>query len=265
MFIFICLFSCRLAGVFGESVSVMEGDSVTLNTHLTEIQRDGLIMWKFGLVLIAKINAKDNKRDFYDERFKDRLQLDQTGSLNITNTRTTDSGFYKVTSSRTEKPLNTFNLTVYARLPVPIISSTSSQNPPPSLSSSVSKCLLLCSVVNVSDVTLSWYRGNSLLSSISVSDLNRSLSLHLECLDDSYSCVVNNPIRNQTQHLNNTELCQPCSAVSQIVLISAPGSLLIIAAVGIFCICRKRRKTDQEAETVETGAEITYADPTFYK
>uniref|UniRef100_A0A8C1QSD5 Si:ch73-27e22.6 n=1 Tax=Cyprinus carpio TaxID=7962 RepID=A0A8C1QSD5_CYPCA len=91
----------------------MEGDSVTLNTHLTEIQRDGLIMWKFGLVLIAKINAKDNKRDFYDERFKDRLQLDQTGSLNITNTRTTDSGFYKVTSSRTEKPLNTFNLTVY--------------------------------------------------------------------------------------------------------------------------------------------------------
>ncbi|KTG40633.1 hypothetical protein cypCar_00028820 [Cyprinus carpio] len=136
-------------------------------------------MWKFGLVLIAKINAKDNKRDFYDERFKDRLQLDQTGSLNITNTRTTDSGFYKVTSSRTEKPLNTFNLTVY--------------------------------VVNVSDVTLSWYRGNSLLSSISVSDLNRSLSLHLECLDDSYSCVVNNPIRNQTQHLNNTELCQPCS------------------------------------------------------
>ncbi|XP_052447234.1 hepatocyte cell adhesion molecule isoform X4 [Carassius gibelio] len=263
MFIFICLISCWLAGVLGDevkSVSVMEGDSVTLNTDLTEIQRDDLIMWTFELALIAKTNGKDNKREFYNERFRDRLKLDQTGSLIITNTRTTDSGLYKVTSSRREMPLNTFNLTVFACLSVPLISSTSSQNPPSS-----SSCSFLCSVVNVSDVTLSWYKGNSLLSSISVSDLSRSLSLHLECLDDFYSCVVNNPIRNHTTYLNNTEYCQPCSDVSRIALISAPGSLLIIAAVGIFFICRKHRKTDQEAETVETGAEITYADPIFYK
>ncbi|KAL0161077.1 hypothetical protein M9458_044802, partial [Cirrhinus mrigala] len=70
-------------------------------------------MWTFGHILIAKINGKDNKREFYDERFRNRLKLDQTGSLTLTNTRTTDSGFYIVTSSRTEMPLNTFNLTVY--------------------------------------------------------------------------------------------------------------------------------------------------------
>ncbi|XP_058617516.1 uncharacterized protein LOC131530980 [Onychostoma macrolepis] len=223
--------------VFGvdavKSVSVTEGDSVTLNSDDTEIQRDDLIMWTFGLVLIAKIKGKNNKREFYDERFRDRLQLDQTGSLSITNTRTTDSGLYKVTSSRRESPLNTFNLTVY-----------------------VSSCVFLCSVVNVSHVTLSWYKGNSLSSSISVSDLSRSLSLSLECLDDSYSCVLNNPISNQTRHLNNTEICQPCSdSVSLIVLISAAaadaGSLLIVAAVGIFCIGRKHRKTDQEVQTRE--------------
>ncbi|XP_058615931.1 hepatic and glial cell adhesion molecule-like [Onychostoma macrolepis] len=274
MFISICLFSWSLVGVFGvdevKSVSVTERDSVTLNTGLTEMQRDDLIMWTCGLVLIAKINRKDNKREFYDERFRDRLKLDQTGSLSITNTRTTDSGLYKVTSSRRESPLNTFNLTVYAHLPVPVISSTSSQNPPPSSSSSglsTSRCSLMCSVLNVSDATLSWYKGNSLSSSISVSDLSRSLSLSLECLDDSYSCVLNNPISNQTRHLNNTELCQPCSDVSLIALISAAaaGSLLIIAAVGIVCICRKHRKTDQERETVETDAEIAYADPTLYK
>ncbi|XP_052447232.1 hepatocyte cell adhesion molecule isoform X3 [Carassius gibelio] len=269
MFIFICLISCWLAGVFGDevkSVSVMEGDSVTLNPDLTEIQRNDLIMWTFELALIAKTNGKDNKREFYDERFRDRLKLDQTGSLIITNTRTTDSGLYKVTSSRRLKPLNTFNLTVYACLSVPLISSTSSENPPSSSSSSSSQqnCSFLCSVVNVSDVSLSWYKGNSLLSSISVSDLSRSLSLHLECLDDFYSCVVNNPITNQTTHLN-TQLCHTCSDVSRIALISAPGSLLIIAAVGIFFICRKHRKTDQEAETVDSGAEISYADPIFYK
>ncbi len=30
-----------------ESVSVMEGDSVTLHTGVTEIQRDDQIVWKF--------------------------------------------------------------------------------------------------------------------------------------------------------------------------------------------------------------------------
>ncbi|KAL0161076.1 hypothetical protein M9458_044801, partial [Cirrhinus mrigala] len=92
----------------------MEGESLTLNTGVTEMQRDDLILWTFGPLLIAKINGKDNKRKFYEERFRDRLKLNhQTGSLTITNTRTTDSGLYTVTSSKIVMPLNTFNITVY--------------------------------------------------------------------------------------------------------------------------------------------------------
>ncbi|XP_050958441.1 CD48 antigen [Labeo rohita] len=256
-FIFICLCSWSLAGVFGDevkSVSVMEGDSVTLNTGDTDKQKDYQILWKFGhnSTLIAKINRKNNETTFYnnnaDGRFRDRLELDQTGSLTITNTRTTDSGLYQVTSIRAQTPLNRFSLTVYAHLPVPIISRDCAS------SSSQQNCLLLCSVVNVSDVSLSWYKGNSLLSSISVSDLNISLSLPLEvgCQDkNTYSCVINNPISNQTTHLNISEFCQTCAEHGlNIVLISAAaaGFLLIVAAVIIFCTCRKHNKVNQESK-----------------
>uniref|UniRef100_A0A9J7ZKF0 Ig-like domain-containing protein n=3 Tax=Cyprinus carpio TaxID=7962 RepID=A0A9J7ZKF0_CYPCA len=220
MFLFICLCSWSLAGVFGgdavKSESVMEGESVTLNTDVNTIKKDDQIRWSFihnnNKILIALINRQNNISTLHDDaldgRFRDRLKLDQTGSLIITNTRTTDSGLYTITGTSTEKPLDTFNLTVYARLSIPVISRDSP--------SSQQNCSLLCSVLNVSRVTLSWYKGNSLLSSISVSDLSISLSLPLEVEyqdNNSYSCVINNPIRNQTTHLDISQLCHTCSEV----------------------------------------------------
>ncbi|XP_050959835.1 uncharacterized protein LOC127161236 [Labeo rohita] len=194
----------------------MERDSVTLHINVTEIQTDDEIEWTFGTDrnLIAKTNGKISRiLDGPDGRFRDRLKLDhQTGSLTITNTRTTDSGIYEAEislSSSVDK--HRFSVTVYARLPVPVISSNSSQ-----CSSSSSYCSLVCSVVNVSHVTLSWYKGNSLLFSISVSDLSISLSLPLEIerVDDSYSCVVAYSFTNRTTHLN-TELCHTCSGCNK--------------------------------------------------
>ncbi|XP_051745425.1 natural killer cell receptor 2B4-like isoform X8 [Ctenopharyngodon idella] len=270
MLIFICLCLWSLNGVFVadavKSESVTEGESVSLNSSLTQIQTHEEIEWKLAELLIAKVK-KNKESKFYSNtaagRFRDRLKLDQTGSLTIINSRTTDSGLYTVSSSRTDTTINTINLTVYAHLPVPVISRDCLS------SSSSSSCSLVCSAVNVGHVTLSWFKGNSSLPSISVSDLSISLSLPLEVEyqdRNTYSCVLNNPIRNQTRHLNITELCHTCAAgppVSLTVLISAAaaaGSLLIVAAVGIFCICRKHRNTHREETRAE---EITYADPTF--
>uniref|UniRef100_A0A8C1ME55 Ig-like domain-containing protein n=1 Tax=Cyprinus carpio TaxID=7962 RepID=A0A8C1ME55_CYPCA len=217
---FCCLCCCRLVGVFGdtvtvESVSVLEGDSVTLHSGFTEIMGGDLIQWRFGSenTSISEIDVMADSMvvydDILDERFRDRLKLDyQTGSLIITNTRTEHTGLYQLQSYTVSKR---FILTVYARLSVPVISSNSSQC---SSSSSQQNCSLLCSVVNVGHVTLSWYKGNSLLSSISVSDLSISLSLPLEVEyqdKNSYSCVLNNPISTQTTHLDITQLCHTCS------------------------------------------------------
>ncbi len=75
-----------------------EGESVTLASGVTE-NPDDVMTWYFNYILIAEITGDQSKicTDVQcKDRFRDRLKLDQTGSLNITNTRTTDSGLYEL-------------------------------------------------------------------------------------------------------------------------------------------------------------------------
>uniref|UniRef100_A0A8C1KXR6 Ig-like domain-containing protein n=1 Tax=Cyprinus carpio TaxID=7962 RepID=A0A8C1KXR6_CYPCA len=251
-------------GVFGADVkSVMEGDSVTLHTDLTDLRGYELILWIFGpgSTRIAQINNVVNKISIYNDvlngKFRDRLQLDErTGSLTITNSSTEDSGLYELQIiGGKDVPPKKFSVIVSAPLPVPVISRNSSQCSSSSSSSSSSSqqnCSLVCSVLNVGHVTLSWYKGNSLLSSISVSDLSISLSLPLEVEyqdKNTYSCVLNNPISNQTQHLDITQLCHTCSApglsAAHVALVCACALAVAAVLCGIYYYCQ--RKTPKQA------------------
>ncbi len=85
-----------------DTVSVKDGDSVTLHTGIKMNQED-VFMWFFNKNVIAEITGDlsfictDVQCNNGTERFRDRLKLDhQTGSLTIMNTRTTDSGLYKL-------------------------------------------------------------------------------------------------------------------------------------------------------------------------
>ncbi|XP_077081580.1 uncharacterized protein LOC143735316 isoform X2 [Siphateles boraxobius] len=94
-----------LEGVFSETRSVKAGESITLHTGLTEIQKDEVMDWTFGAEqnLIARVR-KDNIPTIYNDelngKFKGRLNLDGlTGNLTISNMKTTDSGDYEVSNS----------------------------------------------------------------------------------------------------------------------------------------------------------------------
>uniref|UniRef100_A0A8C1RCI8 Ig-like domain-containing protein n=1 Tax=Cyprinus carpio TaxID=7962 RepID=A0A8C1RCI8_CYPCA len=244
-----------VSGDGSETISVMEGDSATLKTGFTKIQTNHLTIWTFRLnnseIPIAEIHKQiisifDSGEN---ERFRDRLKIDeQTGSLTITNINKLHSGLYKLQIISGDVKHISFSIVVYDILPVPVVIRDSSQNS----SSSVSRCSLLCSVVNVSAVTLSWYKGNSLLSSISVSDLSISLSLPLEVEyqeNNTYSCVINNPIRNQTTHLDISQLCQSSSESNKtsllLVVLLLVLLLLVVTAVVVMMIRRRRNYTSK--------------------
>lgn len=77
---------------------VTAGDSVTLHTGITELQRYDKILWSFGPrgSDIARINVQTKETSFGDdERFRERLHLNsETGDLTIRDVKITHSGDY---------------------------------------------------------------------------------------------------------------------------------------------------------------------------
>ncbi|XP_056614253.1 uncharacterized protein LOC130429615 [Triplophysa dalaica] len=151
----VMLLQIIIQGVFAadtdevKTITVMEGDSVTLHTNLTQIQRDDHILWRLknnnGVTLLAEVYKRYNVNRIYDDidsgRLRDRLNLDnQTGSLTITNISTAYSTLYTLEMINSDGTLYSKFSVIVSRLPVPFISRNASNCSSPSKRSSVSKC-----------------------------------------------------------------------------------------------------------------------------
>ncbi|XP_042604956.1 uncharacterized protein LOC122141495 [Cyprinus carpio] len=163
---FLCLWRLIDATDEMKTVSVMEGESFTLHTDVSEVQKYFLIQWMFGSTRIAEVNRLTQTSSTYggpDERFRDRLHVDQTGSVTIMNTRSTDSGVYKVTVISSETSYMTFNVTVHE-------TPHSSSSPESSLSSNFvsSSCVVNNSTINQT-------------KNLNVTELHQPCSDHFHC------------------------------------------------------------------------------------
>ncbi|KAA0711881.1 hypothetical protein E1301_Tti013485 [Triplophysa tibetana] len=95
----------------------MEGDTVILHSDVHVRPDDVVMEWRFGpqKALIAVTGSANNgiDGDVLEGKFRNRLTLRNTGSLTVSDTRTTDSGVYqlKIINS-TETSYKRFRLTV---------------------------------------------------------------------------------------------------------------------------------------------------------
>lgn len=104
---FFPLFSLLCVSVIKKSVSVIDGDPVTLYTDLTDLLKDDVLEWKYENTMIAKFSRKTNMTTYDDiEIFKGKLRVDEkTGSLTINNLDIKHTGDYTLNISNLRRTL----------------------------------------------------------------------------------------------------------------------------------------------------------------
>ncbi|XP_016135770.1 uncharacterized protein [Sinocyclocheilus grahami] len=110
------IFSVNVIGAAErDEIYVKAGENVTLDPAVLK-NPIHLMTWHFNNISIAEITEDQSKistDDQVNNRFRGRLEVNQTGSLTITNTRSEDSGVYKLqTNSSRFSIVRSFRVTI---------------------------------------------------------------------------------------------------------------------------------------------------------
>ncbi|XP_067254933.1 carcinoembryonic antigen-related cell adhesion molecule 1-like [Chanodichthys erythropterus] len=205
--------------VSGASVSVMEGDSVTLHTGVTTNQQDR-IMWYFNHTRIAQLIGDLSKicTDVQcEERFRDRLKLDhQTGSLTIMNITNTDAAVYhlEITSRNSEK---TFNVAVHG--------ASSAERDEVKTVKEGESVTLDRGVMKIPNYVISWYFKDTLIAEIT-GDLSK-ICTDVQCNDDTEKFRDRLKLDHQTGSLTITNIRITDEGIYKLQIIISSNSFSI--------------------------------------
>uniref|UniRef100_A0A671M0B8 Immunoglobulin domain-containing protein n=1 Tax=Sinocyclocheilus anshuiensis TaxID=1608454 RepID=A0A671M0B8_9TELE len=251
----------------GVSVSVMEGDLVTLHTDVEMNQQDPM-KWYFNDIRIAQIIANQNRTctdvqcNEGTERFRDRLKLDHhTGDLTITNITTTDSGDYKLQTIRRKIIQKIFHVVVHD---VP----AAEQDEIKRKSVKEGEAVTLDSrVIKIQNDMMTWYFNDILITEIT-GDQSK-ICTDEQCkerfrdrltLDHQTGSLTITNIRITDSGLYQLKIIYSIRLRHSIIVLEMPLLLLgviagICAAVGVLvavavcvksCCCRRDRKTNTD-------------------
>ncbi|XP_041839269.1 SLAM family member 5-like isoform X2 [Melanotaenia boesemani] len=238
-------------------INVLEGNNITLDSGLQELEKDHNVMWTQGQDFAGDQIAQ--WKDFIvtiSESYKGILKMDPTtGDLVFLRVTKSLTGFYCVKIWKGSEPhvLRQYLLTVYETVSVPNITAEPTSD---------GTCYVSCSVENGPDVTLTWYQGEKQISQTSNNNISISPTLLLEINREnksSYTCEANNPVSTETTSINSTQLCPPHGSdwnivTATIVALGVVGGVLLVLAALIVCRkyqCIKRTRETYFVETIQ--------------
>uniref|UniRef100_A0A3B4ZB25 CD48 antigen-like n=1 Tax=Stegastes partitus TaxID=144197 RepID=A0A3B4ZB25_9TELE len=189
----VCCCCCCLSVIFPDNtvinVNVLDGNNVTLDPGIKELQKHHTVKWTKGRDFVGTLIAqwKDFKT-FINETFKDVLQLNEhTGALTFTSVTRDLAGLNVL-------PVIHTNASITYQLANDGI------------------CYAICSVRNAPEVTLSWYKEEKKLNESRDPDISVNLTLPLQIQSQPegiYICRAANPVSEETASLNSTQWCPP--------------------------------------------------------
>ncbi|XP_044771957.1 SLAM family member 6 [Neomonachus schauinslandi] len=233
------------------TVNGVLGESVTLSLKLPVHQDIQSITWLHNgksIHFILPKAAPDSQILVTDPKRKDRLQLMENYSLQLSNLATADAGLYCAQiTTQTSTEFSYYTLQVFRRL-------RNLQIANHTWLSEIGTCEihLTCSVENSNDTFLRW----QVVGNTSINEANLTISWDpRNSSEQKFTCVAENTVSNISFSVSTQSLCEGVLNMKNhpdtkwIIIVVVVTLICIVITVGLL-VCRKKDCLWKTAETI---------------